>query len=42
MAGTMNYDKDGVGALGCMYELAVYLHSQKKQLREQLTEIYET
>lgn len=41
MVGTLNYDKDGVTALGVVYEMAAQLHSEGRQLHEQLDLIYE-
>ena len=38
--GTLNYDKDGVSALGVFYEMAAYLHREGKQLHQQLDMIY--
>ena len=40
MMGTLNYDKDGVSALGVFYEMAAYLHREGKQLHQQLDIIY--
>jgi len=41
MIGSLTYDKDGVSALGVLYELAAYLNRQGKQLHQQLETIYE-
>ncbi|XP_067949214.1 phosphopentomutase-like [Watersipora subatra] len=41
MVGNLNYDKDGISALGMLYELAAYLHREGKQLHEQLGIIFE-
>jgi len=41
MVGSLTYDKDGVSALGVLYELAAYLNRQGKQLHQQLATIYE-
>ena len=41
MVGTLNYDKDGISALGVIYELAAYLKREGKQLHQQLNAIYQ-
>lgn len=41
MMGTLNYDKDGVSALGVFYEMAAYLHREGKQLHQQLNILYD-
>ena len=40
MVGTVNYDKDGLSALGVIYELAAHLHSNSETLQQQLDKIY--
>lgn len=41
MCGTLNFDKDGVSALGVFYEMAAYLQREGKQLHQQLDVIYD-